>query len=95
MKVGFENLETPLQEKLETLADAIGKFGLAFAILTFLGLMVRLIIEVTTTGQGWDKNKHPALIVRSLIIAVERSMTRSQLWWLLFQKAFHWLLLYH
>lgn len=64
------NAETPLQEKLESLADTIGKFGLTFAIITFIALMIRLIIDVTVRGNGWDKGRHPAAIVRAIIISV-------------------------
>ena len=70
MKVDYTDIETPLQEKLESLADAIGKFGLSFAIITFIALMIRLIIDVTVRGNGWDSTKHPASIVRALIISV-------------------------
>nr|GMD90566.1 putative calcium-transporting ATPase 11, plasma membrane-type [Ipomoea batatas] len=37
--------ETPLQVKLNAVATTIGKIGLAFAILTFLVLMVRFLVE--------------------------------------------------
>ena len=70
MKVRLSSVETPLQEKLETLADSIGKFGLTFAVITFLALMIRMIINITAKGEHWDNNKHPALIVKAIIIAV-------------------------
>lgn len=62
--------ETPLQLKLEDLADKIGKFGLFFAVLTLVALLVRLLLRVTVGGERWDKAKHPARIVRAIIIAV-------------------------
>lgn len=37
--------KTPLQEKLEEMAEDIGKLGTIFAILTFHVLMIRFIIE--------------------------------------------------
>lgn len=63
-------IETPLQIKLESLADQIGKFGLIFAVLTFIALMIRLILKITVQGEKWDRNVHPAKIVRALIISV-------------------------
>ena len=38
---------TLLQEKLETIADKIGKFGIICASLTFLAMLVRIILEMT------------------------------------------------
>jgi len=37
--------KTPLQEKLEEMAEDIGKLGTIFAILTFHVLMIRFIVE--------------------------------------------------
>jgi magnesium-transporting ATPase (P-type) len=37
--------KTPLQEKLEEMAEDIGKLGTVFAILTFHVLMIRFIVE--------------------------------------------------
>ena len=37
--------KTPLQEKLEEMAEDIGKLGTIFAILTFHVLMIRFIFE--------------------------------------------------
>lgn len=69
-KVACSHTETPLQLKLESLAESIGKFGLGFAVITFLALMIRLVIDVSVRGNGWDKNRHPAAIVQAIIIAV-------------------------
>jgi magnesium-transporting ATPase (P-type) len=38
--------DTPLQQKLETIANQIGLLGLAVAILTFLALMIRGCIDI-------------------------------------------------
>ena len=37
--------KTPLQEKLEEMAEDIGKLGTVFALLTFHVLMIRFIVE--------------------------------------------------
>ena len=37
--------KTPLQEKLEEMAEDIGKLGTIFAVLTFHVLMLRMIFE--------------------------------------------------
>ncbi|KAJ3089670.1 Calcium-transporting ATPase 10, plasma membrane-type [Quaeritorhiza haematococci] len=49
-----ENEQTPLQKKLQTLAVLIGKAGVAAAVLTFLGLIIRW-------GISWAKNETPHL----------------------------------
>ena len=78
MKVSSRpDIETPLQIKLESLADSIGKFGLFFAIITLIALIVRLVIKIYLQGEGWDKTKHPAEIVRAIIIAVAFALSRS------------------
>jgi len=68
--------KTPLQEKLEEMAEDIGKLGTIFAILTFHVLMIRFIVEglfnkeinlfgtvpMTTSYKKWhmEKNAHSA-----------------------------------
>lgn len=43
-KLNIEDEETPLQSKLETIANEVGKVGVYCAILTFIGLTIKLII---------------------------------------------------
>lgn len=48
---------TPLQKKLATIADQIGKLGMLVALLTFIAMVVRTlvnvyVIEPETTGKG-------------------------------------------
>lgn len=45
LKMQEEDDPTPLQEKLEDLADIIGKFGMTSAFLTFAGMSIHLIAE--------------------------------------------------
>jgi len=47
MKLFEEQQATPLQEKLELIADKIGKFGIIIAFATFIVLTLYLIIDVT------------------------------------------------
>ena len=46
LKLFEEQQATPLQEKLEVVADKIGKLGIGTAIATFAVLSVYLIIDV-------------------------------------------------
>jgi magnesium-transporting ATPase (P-type) len=43
-KLSIEEEETPLQGKLETIANEIGKIGVYVAIITFIAMTVKLII---------------------------------------------------
>lgn len=45
-RVTLEHQQTPLQEKLEVLADKIGNFGMAAAVITFLFVVLRLVLEL-------------------------------------------------
>jgi P-type E1-E2 ATPase len=45
-KLNIEDELTPLQAKLETIADQIGGFGVKVAVITFLVVTAKLIIEV-------------------------------------------------
>lgn len=42
----FEDDQTPLQLKLESVAETIGYMGLAFAVLTFLALVAQMLVLV-------------------------------------------------
>lgn len=44
-KLNIEDEETPLQGKLETIANEIGKIGVYVAILTFIVMTIKLIIN--------------------------------------------------
>lgn len=43
-KLDIEDEQTPLQEKLETIANQIGKVGLTVAVLTFIVMTVKYIL---------------------------------------------------
>jgi len=64
-----ENNQTPLEIKLNSIADLIGYFGLGSAIVTFVALVIQLIVEYFTTNsmsfsEGFNK------ILRILILCV-------------------------
>lgn len=44
-KLSIEEEETPLQAKLETIANEIGKIGVYVAVLTFIAMTIKLIID--------------------------------------------------
>ncbi|XP_061353874.1 putative calcium-transporting ATPase 11, plasma membrane-type [Gastrolobium bilobum] len=50
--------ETPLQVKLNGVATVIGKIGLTFAVLTFVVLIVRFLVEKAVHGEfaSWSSN---------------------------------------
>ena len=50
-----ENTQTPLQAKLEVLAEDIGKFGLISAITILVVLLLRFGIE-KAVYKGWDSS---------------------------------------
>ncbi len=44
-KLNIEEEETPLQAKLETIANEIGKVGVYVAIITFVAMTIKLVIR--------------------------------------------------
>lgn len=46
--------ETPLQVKLNGVATIIGKIGLTFAVVTFIVLTLRMIVEKVISHQSWS-----------------------------------------
>lgn len=63
-----EEEETPLQQKLNRIAEGIGKIGLIVALLTFGVLIIYLVVE--TVNDGWDSSKSFSKLVSSFIIAI-------------------------
>jgi len=63
------NSDTPLTQKLEKLAETIGKFGLVAAILTFAVLLLKYIIHFTTTHQKWQWSEL-GIIVGYIVTAI-------------------------
>ncbi|XP_010505940.1 PREDICTED: calcium-transporting ATPase 4, plasma membrane-type-like [Camelina sativa] len=53
--------ETPLQVKLNGVATIIGKIGLSFAVLTFLVLCIRFVLEKATSGNFTNWSSEDAL----------------------------------
>lgn len=50
-KLNIEEEITPLQGKLETIANEIGKVGVYVAILTFIAMTVKLVIDTVRNDQ--------------------------------------------
>ena len=46
LSMNIEKDMTPLQKKLETIAEQIGKLGLYCAILTFIAMSIRLLCKI-------------------------------------------------
>jgi Ca2+ transporting ATPase len=44
-KLSIEEEETPLQQKLETIANEIGKVGVYVSILTFIAMTVNMVVK--------------------------------------------------
>lgn len=63
----MENPPTPLQQKLEGVAEEIGKLGFIVAILTFIALMGHL-------GYDCYLGKFPFLSLKTLQVIVEAFM---------------------
>ncbi|CAH2058510.1 unnamed protein product [Thlaspi arvense] len=53
--------ETPLQVKLNGVATIIGKIGLSFAVLTFVVLCIRFVLEKAASGSFTDWSSEDAL----------------------------------
>ncbi|CAM8969725.1 unnamed protein product [Rhodiola kirilowii] len=74
--------ETPLQVKLNGVATIIGKIGLVFAILTFLVLTTRFLIEKAISGHigDWSSNdavkllNYFAIAVTIIVVAVPEGL---------------------
>ena len=58
---------TPLQQKLETIARDIGKFGLISAVLTFIVLMIRFLVDRGATHTWHDKKQYVDIIKYAII----------------------------
>jgi Ca2+ transporting ATPase len=59
---------TPLQDKLEKIAEDIGKFGLIAAVLTMMILVLRVLIDYGN-NKKWT-NQETASIVDGVLVAI-------------------------
>ncbi|MCI12703.1 calcium-transporting ATPase plasma membrane-type-like, partial [Trifolium medium] len=74
--------ETPLQVKLNGVATIIGKIGLGFAIVTFLVLTIRFLVEKVLHGEisNWSSNDATKLLdffaiaVTIIVVAVPEGL---------------------
>jgi len=60
---------TPLQQKLETIARDIGKFGLVSAVLVLIILLIRFLVDRGTTDT-WGEGSEYVELIRYVIIAI-------------------------
>ncbi len=64
---------SPMQAKLDKMAEMIGKLGLTVAIITFLALIIRFAVQFGQKEIGysyWDHGKHWQQIVQFVITAI-------------------------
>jgi magnesium-transporting ATPase (P-type) len=64
---------SPMQAKLDSMAEMIGKLGLTVAIITFLALIIRFSVQFGQKETGfssWDHGKHWQEIMQFLITAI-------------------------
>jgi Ca2+ transporting ATPase len=69
-KLNIEEEETPLQQKLETIANEIGKIGVYVAILTFLAMTVNLVIKTLMADKELFTVGNLSHLVNYLIIGI-------------------------
>jgi magnesium-transporting ATPase (P-type) len=69
-KLNIEEEETPLQQKLETIANEIGKIGVYVAILTFLAMTVNLTVSTMMAGNELFSIDNLSNLVNYLIIGI-------------------------
>jgi len=72
---------TPLQQKLETIARDIGKFGLISALLTFIVLFIRFLVDrgaTDTWGDKWvDIVKFAIIAISVVAVAIPEGLPLS------------------
>ena len=54
--MNIEADETPLQKKLNGIAEGIGKLGLTVAILTLIAIITKTIISAATSPPRYDED---------------------------------------
>lgn len=69
-KLNIEDEATPLQTKLETIANDIGKLGVAVATLTFLFLFGRLVYDSLATDTAFFSNDNISAMINAFITSI-------------------------
>ena len=70
-KLNIEDEETPLQQKLETIANEIGKVGVYVSILTFIAMTMNLVVKTALDEEKQLWHMHTlSNLVTFLIIAI-------------------------
>ena len=66
-----EDNKTPLEIKLNSIADLIGYFGLGSAIITFIALLIQLIVEYfQTSSMGFSEGFNKVLRILILCVSI-------------------------
>jgi magnesium-transporting ATPase (P-type) len=68
--LSIQNEITPLQAKLERIADQVGTLGLTCAILTFSALVLRHAAQLYMRGDDWLSFENLTFLIDSFIVAV-------------------------
>jgi len=69
-KMNIEDEQTPLQNKLETIADTIGKIGMYCALLTFTCMCINLLVTCAINGTAVFSVTSLSKVVDFFLIAV-------------------------
>lgn len=69
-KLNIEDEATPLQTKLEHIANDIGKLGVAVATLTFLFLIGRLVIDSLNDNSPFFSNDNISAMINAFITSI-------------------------
>ncbi|KAI7872032.1 PMCA-type calcium-translocating P-type ATPase [Spinellus fusiger] len=65
-----EDEQTPLQQKLNTLADQIAKFGCIAAGLMFIALVMKMVVVSLSTGQWTPLSELASILINIIIQAI-------------------------
>ena len=63
-----ENAKTPLEEKLEIIAEKIGYFGMAAGIITLVALLIRFAVSYTNDMKEYKKSSFEQALYSSYVI---------------------------
>ena len=62
-----ENSQTPLEAKLEKIAELIGYFGMLAGVVTLIALMIRFIINFVKDSKDYNKNSKVETIMTEIL----------------------------
>jgi len=62
-----ENSQTPLEAKLEKIAELIGYFGMIAGVVTLIALMIRFIINFIKDSKDYKKNSRVEIVMTEIL----------------------------